>query len=419
MLTKHFPFNDGATPAESYLETEIKFIAPHFASVVIVATEASSSAVQIQNTPENVISLALGFPQTLIEKCFCLIEGLFSLRLKPIAADAVKTDSLFSVDQHLFQRYYVGKAFRKWKALKGQLEIREIIPTNVYSFWFHDTALIACWLKQKYSCQSAIARAHRYDLYHDRTRCNYLPCRYYQLSCLDTVIPCSEDGTLYLKKTYPAFTEKIRTGYLGTCWLPDMSSENRGASFKIVSCSAVTDVKRVSLLAKALMLLDARGFEIEWAHYGDGPKLAEVKEIAKHFNKISSCFVGNIANKQLLREYRENHFDLFINVSASEGLPISIMEASGHGIPVLATDVGGTHEIVSDGFNGMLIPEQSSAEDIAASILQFLNMNDEDYSLMRAAARKQWKTRFQTNCNARILIDALFSPQISLDGESN
>lgn len=418
MLTKHFPFNDGATPAESYLETEIKFIAPHFASVVIVATEASSSAVQIQNTPENVISLALGFPQTLIEKCFCLIEGLFSLRLKQIAADAVKTDSLFSVDQHLFQRYYVGKAFRKWKALKGQLEIREIIPTNVYSFWFHDTALIACWLKQKYSCQSAIARAHRYDLYHDRTRCNYLPCRYYQLSCLDTVIPCSEDGTLYLKKTYPAFTEKIRTGYLGTCWLPDMSSENRGASFKIVSCSAVTDVKRVSLLAKALMLLDARGFEIEWAHYGDGPKLAEVKEIAKHFNKISSCFVGNIANKQLLREYRENHFDLFINVSASEGLPISIMEASGHGIPVLATDVGGTHEIVSDGFNGMLIPEQSSAEDIAASILQFLNMNDEDYSLMRAAARKQWKTKFQTNCNARILIDALFSPQISLDGES-
>lgn len=283
MLTKHFPFNDGATPAESYLETEIKFIAPHFASVVIVATEASSSAVQIQNTPENVISLALGFPQTLIEKCFCLIEGLFSLRLKQIAADAVKTDSLFSVDQHLFQRYYVGKAFRKWKALKGQLEIREIIPTNVYSFWFHDTALIACWLKQKYSCQSAIARAHRYDLYHDRTRCNYLPCRYYQLSCLDTVIPCSEDGTLYLKKTYPAFTEKIRTGYLGTCWLPDMSSENRGASFKIVSCSAVTDVKRVSLLAKALMLLDARGFEIEWTHYGDGPKLAEVKEIAKHF----------------------------------------------------------------------------------------------------------------------------------------
>lgn len=418
MLSKHFPFNDGATPAESYLETEIEFIAPYFASVVIVATEASSSAVQIQDTPENVISLALGFPQTIIEKCFCLIEGLFNLRLKQVAADAVKTDSLSSTEQQLFQRYYVGKAFRKWKALKDQLELREIVPTNVYSFWFHDTALIACWLKQKYSCQSAIARAHRYDLYHDRARCKYLPCRHYQLSCLDTVIPCSEDGTSYLKKTYPAFNEKIRTGYLGTCWLPDRSGENRGAFFKIVSCSAVTDVKRVSLLAKALMLLDARGFEIEWAHFGDGPKLAEVKEIASQFNKIRSCFFGNIANKQLLREYRENHFDLFINVSASEGLPISIMEASGHGIPVLATDVGGTHEIVSDGFNGILIPEQSSAEDIAASILRFLNMTDEDYSLMRVAARKQWKTRFQTKYNARILIDALISPQISLDGES-
>ena len=41
------------------------------------------------------------------------------------------------------------------------------------------------------------------------------------------------------------------------------------------------------------------------------------------------------------------HIDLFINTSSSEGVPVSIMEALSVGIPIIATDVGGTKEIVT------------------------------------------------------------------------
>ena len=40
MLTKHFPFNEGYTPAESYLETEILTLAMSFDEVLIIASEA-------------------------------------------------------------------------------------------------------------------------------------------------------------------------------------------------------------------------------------------------------------------------------------------------------------------------------------------------------------------------------------------
>lgn len=409
VLTKHYPFNDGDTPAESYLETEAPYLAEKFASVVIVATEAASSARQVEETPANVRAFALGFPQTKLEKFMCLAHGALCASFSKIAAEAAKSDLGLSAEQLLFQRYFIGKALRKYGALRKRLDGECIKPTHIYSFWFHDTALVACWLKRKYLCECAVARAHRYDLYHDRTRCGHLPCREYQIEGLDSIIPCSEDGSAYLKRSYPDYAEKIRTGYLGTRWLPDKSSETRGGVFKLVSCSAVTDVKRVTLIADALGILDARDIDIEWTHYGDGPELNAVKERVQGFRGINCRFPGNVPNARLLNEYDKIHYDLFVNVSLSEGLPISIMEASGHGIPVLATDVGGTHEIVIDGGNGKLVPENCSIEAIADAVLSFLEMRDEDYASMRLAARRRWEGRFRTEENVAILLNELCS----------
>lgn len=416
LLTKHFPFNDGNTPAESYLETEIGLIARYFDFVVIVATEAGASSLQKQETPENVRAFALGRVQTRAEKAACLANGIFSLRSMPDAAKVIESDFALTISQAMFRLYYIGKALRKWAALNELLVRERVKPTHVYSFWFHDTALVACWLKRKYLRARAVARAHGYDLYHDRTRCGLLPCRKYQLGSLDAVIPCSEDGSSYLKELYPAFSGKIQTGYLGTRWLPDMSGEARGRVFKVVSCSAVTDVKRVTMLAEALGMLDLQGVEIEWTHFGDGPKLPAVKEMAERFGTVCCRFAGNVANATILEEYGRGHYDLFVNVSESEGLPISIMEASGHGIPVLATDVGGTHEIVSDGMNGKLIPEDCDAKGVADAVLSFIHMSDGDYALMRGAARERWVDRFQTKNNVATLIDELLPTEDSKGG---
>lgn len=49
-------------------------------------------------------------------------------------------------------------------------------------------------------------------------------------------------------------------------------------------------------------------------------------------------------------------FDVFVLASKSEGLPYALLEAGTAGVPVVATDVGGIPEIVTDGESGILVP---------------------------------------------------------------
>jgi glycosyltransferase involved in cell wall biosynthesis len=48
--------------------------------------------------------------------------------------------------------------------------------------------------------------------------------------------------------------------------------------------------------------------------------------------------------------------DLFVLASRNEGLPLAVMEAMAHGLPVAATRAGGTAELLSEGVEGFTVP---------------------------------------------------------------
>jgi len=92
-------------------------------------------------------------------------------------------------------------------------------------------------------------------------------------------------------------------------------------------------------------------------------------------------------------------------VSASEGVPVSIMEALSFGIPVIATDVGGTGELISNK-NGLLIPKDFESEKVAGQIIRLLT--GADFQDKRENARKTWETYSNATVNYPEFANLLF-----------
>jgi glycosyltransferase involved in cell wall biosynthesis len=79
--------------------------------------------------------------------------------------------------------------------------------------------------------------------------------------------------------------------------------------------------------------------------------------------------------------------DLFVLASKNEGLPIALVEALALGLPVVATAVGGTPEVVTDGLEGLLVPP--SNPDQLASAIERLLADPELRARMSAAATER------------------------------
>src|SRR5690606_27399675 len=123
---------------------------------------------------------------------------------------------------------------------------------------------------------------------------------------------------------------------------------------------------------------------------GFGPMENELRELAKNKlgkkSNIQFEFTGRMNNPDLLEFYRKNPANVFINVSESEGIPVTIMEAMSFGIPVIATDVGGVREIVKSGANGILLQKELAADDLIAAINFFVRLDSREMKAYRSAA---------------------------------
>jgi len=236
-----------------------------------------------------------------------------------------------------------------------------------YSYWMYEAAYVSARLKITFPKCKFVTRCHRFDLYESQHANGYLPYRHFILNNADIVFPISDDARNYLNKLYNnKYDHKLEVARIGS--ICDFGAVEAEKSEKciIVSCSNLIPVKRVNLIAAALKNID---FEIEWYHFGDGETRNEVETITKKFpDNVHAHLMGFTPNHDIQKFYSSHDITALINVSSSEGVPVSIMEAQSYGIPVIATDVGGTSEIVIDQVNGILLNEDFEADALISAI---------------------------------------------------
>jgi glycosyltransferase involved in cell wall biosynthesis len=113
---------------------------------------------------------------------------------------------------------------------------------------------------------------------------------------------------------------------------------------------------------------------------GDGPLRAEITNaLAENGLGDTVTLVGHISHSELIGRFASGQVALVVLPSVSladdvrEGIPISLVEAMSHGIPVVATATGGIPELLEGA--GILVPERD-VRALAGAILQLLGDRD-------------------------------------------
>ena len=305
--------------------------------------------------------------------------------------------------------YYLSEAHHDARVIDKALKKEDKTDLLIYAYRFEYQPYVALLLKKKWgSKHKIVCRAHGYDLYEERSFDNYIPMRSVILNEVDYVFPCSKCGVEYIKSKYPVGKACVDVRYLGTVDHGEKEFSSNKEIFSIVSCSNVIKVKRIDKIIDALSLI--KDIPIEWTHYGGGALLDGIRKYAgyKLNSNVNVSFAGNIANTALFSEYASRDFYVFLNASTSEGLPVSIMEAMSFGIPCIATDAGGTGEIVNNN-HGLLISKDATAGEIAEAIRAIYSMNEAQYRVLRHNSRKFWKDHFDADKNYYDFIEELIS----------
>lgn len=269
----------------------------------------------------------------------------------------------------------------------------------LYSYWMNLDAYIGAKLKVKIKnriIDKFVTRCHRVDIYEYAECTKYIPMRNYIFDNVDYILSISDDGKEYLMNNYGLVEENIKVMRLGTFDKGERYSP-KGKRLKIISCSWIRPIKRIELIIEALKNVT---IPIEWIHYGDGEGFENIKTaIDKLNNQLVHCtLAGKKINKEILNIYASEDFNIFINVSENEGVPVSIMEAMSFGKIVIATNVGGTGEIVFNSQNGFLLEKEFNVGYLTKIFENIYNMSSEEYLKMCRESRRIWNDK----CNADI-----------------
>jgi len=120
---------------------------------------------------------------------------------------------------------------------------------------------------------------------------------------------------------------------------------------KAVTVGRLVPWKRVDRILEAVAKIPDLGLLI----IGDGPERSSLEQQAASLGISARVYFAGQRNREETLGLM-SACDIFVLNSTYEGLPHVVLEAMALGLPVVATAVGGTPEVVKDGENGLLIP---------------------------------------------------------------
>ncbi|MEQ1531301.1 MAG: glycosyltransferase family 4 protein [Methylococcales bacterium] len=150
--------------------------------------------------------------------------------------------------------------------------------------------------------------------------------------------------------------------------------------------------KNQAFILRVLAKAHDRGYHYRLTIIGNGPDRSMLEKLTDELGLNDSVtFLGLQANAA---EYMTGH-RIYVHAALMENLPITLLEALCHGLPILAPAVGGIPEVFSDGQQGYFWPldDLDAATDKLCEILENNNL----HAQFSAQARDRFVENFSEN----------------------
>ena len=199
---------------------------------------------------------------------------------------------------------------------------------------------------------------------------------------------CEYERQLALKKRI-APVDKLCVVYNGVRDVPaELRARPGREPVRLATVARLEAPKDFGTLLRALAALQTLAWELDVV--GDGPLEPEMRELAGklgiggrvHFLGYRREPASTLAGAQV-----------FVLSSRSEGFPRSVLEAMRAGLPVVASDVGGIGEAVTDGVSGFLVPRESP--ELLSEAFGRLIADAGEREDFGAAARRAYESKFR------------------------
>jgi glycosyltransferase involved in cell wall biosynthesis len=140
--------------------------------------------------------------------------------------------------------------------------------------------------------------------------------------------------------------------------------------FVIGSVGRLTKQKGYKFLIQAVPVVLNRFPNITFILIGEGEMHSQLEKLTRQLGVHERVvFIGKVED---VRPYLQR-MDLFVLPSLWEGFPTVIMESMASGVPVIATDIPGTSELIKDHVNGWLVSSEDGEALVEVIIDAIMN----------------------------------------------
>jgi glycosyltransferase involved in cell wall biosynthesis len=390
LFTKNFPYGHG----EAFLESEISILSHEFDEVHIFPLEKVERE---RETKENCFVHNVEFGATKGQKKI-ILQNL-GMMIKIVFSDLFSSENRKALNRPKAYFHNLIRLFFEADHLTTYLQIENLLNKSnpCYTYWFSHWTNVLSVVKTKVPDTTLVTRTHGYDFNMERNLDGFYWFRPFTLKAINKIFNVSAFGRNYLQHRYPSHKQKVRVSYLGVQDQINTSTSDRQT---IVSCSNVIPLKRVELIPEVLKSIDS---PINWVHFGDGQNMDNVKKACEGLpENVSYDLKGQATNKEVLDSYKDQPVGLFLHLSESEGLPVSMMEAQSFGIPIVACDTGGINEIVNEE-TGALLPVDFDNAQVKKAIEKWIKTDESQ----RKAIQNKQKEKFSSSSNYKSFCNEL------------